>query len=345
MIRVFVADTSAVTRSIEKDILNQNSRFMLCGDAASESEFNQKIENSHPDVIVAELDVFAGKRVETVMYSLSKMKIPSLLYVPEEFVKYSAPEGVILLTKPLFTSLSAASMKEYSIFLEQLISKAQKEITEKDEAIQYGQIDISSNKSMSSSLRKKIQAVCIGVSTGGPGTIHQLLKSIGSKFPVPIYITQHIDSFFDKNLILWLNANCSLPVHLAADNEKPLPGHVYFAPSDKHLVFTTRLDGSIAMKLNEDAPVNFLRPAVDKMFESAAKIFGDSCIGVLLTGMGADGAKGCVQIKQRGGYTIAQDEKSCVIYGMPKAAIEAGGATEVLPLDKIADRLKQLVEM
>lgn len=344
MIRIFVADTSSVTRSIEKDILNQNSRFMLCGDAASELEFTQKFENSKPDVLVADLELFYGKRIETVMYFLSKINIPTLLYVPEEFINFDAPEGVILLTKPSFTSLSANSMKEYSYVLEQMIDRTRKQLSYKVEKLNYekmSQVVSSPNQS----LRKKYKAVCIGVSTGGPGTIHQLLKSIGSTFPVPIYITQHIDSFFDKNLIVWLNANCSLPVHLARDNEIPLPGHVYFAPSEKHLVFSTMIDGSCVMKLNDDPPVNFLRPAVDKMFESAAQIFGENCVGVLLTGMGADGAKGCVKIKNIGGYTIAQDQESCVIYGMPKAAIDAGGASEVLPLDKIADRLKQLVGM
>jgi len=105
------------------------------------------------------------------------------------------------------------------------------------------------------------------------------------------------------------------------------------------------LDGSCLLKLNSDQPVNFLRPAVDKMFESAAQVFGDKCIAVLLTGMGADGAKGCSLIQKKGGYIIAQDEKSCVVFGMPKAAIDAGAVNQVLSLENIAGRLKELLNI
>ena len=98
------------------------------------------------------------------------------------------------------------------------------------------------------------------------------------------------------------------------------------------------------MHFNHDEPVNYLRPAVDKMFESAAQVFSSKCIAVLLTGMGNDGAEGCVRIKNAGGYTIAQDEKSCIVFGMPKAAIEAGGINTVLTLTEIAPYLKKLVK-
>ena len=110
-----------------------------------------------------------------------------------------------------------------------------------------------------------------------------------------------------------------------------------------HLVFGQDDFDDFHMFLNHDAPVNFLRPAVDKMFDSAANVLGEKCIAVVLTGMGADGAKGCKHIKDVGGYTITQDEASCVIYGMPKAAYEAGASCEVLPLSQIAERLWALV--
>ena len=170
----------------------------------------------------------------------------------------------------------------------------------------------------------------------------ELLKLIGENFPLPIFITQHIDSFFDKNLIVWLNNAVSAPVRLAEDGEKPISGNVYFAPADIHMTFESVNESDFIIRLNRDEPVNFLRPSVDKMFCSAARVLGGNCVAVVLTGMGADGAKGCCEIKRAGGYTITQDEASCVVYGMPKAAFEAGGSTEVLPLDKIADRLREL---
>ena len=187
------------------------------------------------------------------------------------------------------------------------------------------------------------QALCIGVSTGGPTTIMELLNGLGSSFPVPIFITQHLDGNFDKNLIEWLQNNVSLPIHFAQDNQIPKNGHVYFTPADVHLTFKKE-QNEIIMHFNHDEPVNYLRPAVDKMFDSAAQVFGSKCIAVLLTGMGNDGAEGCVHIKKVGGYTIAQDEKSCVVFGMPKAAIEAGGIDIILNLSEIAPYLKKLVK-
>ena len=123
---------------------------------------------------------------------------------------------------------------------------------------------------------------------------------------------------------------------------RPLPGHIYFAPSDVHVTFVPVTDDDYRIVLNHDAPINFLRPSVDKMFESAARVFGENCIAVVLTGMGADGAKECVHLKQLGAYTITQDKASSVIYGMPKAAYEMGGSCEVLPLKQIPERLWSL---
>ena len=130
--------------------------------------------------------------------------------------------------------------------------------------------------------------------------------------------------------------------NLAKSGIIPQKGHVYFAPANFHLVIKPGNKNDFIIELNDDAPVNFVRPSVDKMFFSAAEILGNKTIAVLLTGMGTDGAAGCCKIKNCGGYTIAEDEKSCVVYGMPKAAAEAGGAVAVLSLNEIADRLKTL---
>ena len=122
-----------------------------------------------------------------------------------------------------------------------------------------------------------------------------------------------------------------------------MAGHVYFAPSDEHLTFELNLEGGFNILLTQDPPVNFLRPAVDKMFDSAARVLGGSCIAVVLTGMGTDGAAGCLKLKSLGAYTITQNRETCVIYGMPKAAFENGGSCEELPLEQISERLWSLV--
>ena len=134
-----------------------------------------------------------------------------------------------------------------------------------------------------------------------------------------------------------------MPVQLAENNQIPLPGNVYFAPSDVHLTLA-KMEKGFKMVLNHDPEVNFLRPSVDKMLFSAAEVLGGKCISIILTGMGSDGAQGCLKIKKLGGYTITQNEESCVVYGMPKAAYEAGASMEVLPLEQIGKRIKELCE-
>ena len=341
MMRVLIGDSSAVSRSVQKEILKQTNRYEFCADAVTEKEFLTKLKNLKPDVIVLDSALFTAKRIESIFSIIKESKTPALIYVPAECLNYATPSGIYTITKPSFIDSSEEKLKNYALFFDQTMRKAEREIM-------FGNMhntkSSTENENLVIETGKNYAAVCVGVSTGGPGTLLELLKSIDPNFPLPIFITQHIDSFFDKNLISWLNTNSPLPVHLAIDNIKPEAGHVYFAPSDYHLTFTKKDLSNYVLTLNHDEPVNFLRPSVDKMFESAAQVFGDKCIGVLLTGMGNDGAKGCCLLKEKGSYTITQDEKSCVIYGMPKAAYEAGGSIEVLPLNKIADRLKQLCE-
>lgn len=341
MMRVLIGDNSAVSRSVQKDVLKQTTRYEYCADAVSEKEFLDKIKSLKPDVLVLDSALFRGKRVESIFSIIKETKLPALIYVPAECVNYQTPSGIYTMTKPKFFDSSEETLNHYAMIFDQTMRKAEREVL-------FGDMHSTPSKAEQENIiiasGKKYAAVCVGVSTGGPGTLLELLKSIGPNFPLPIFITQHIDSFFDKNLIVWLNANSPLPVHLAIDNLKPEAGHVYFAPSDYHLTFSKVNPTNYVLTLDHSAPVNFLRPAVDVMFESAANVFGDKCIGVLLTGMGVDGAKGCCLLKGKGSYTITQDEQSCVIYGMPKAAYDAGGSMEVLPLNKIADRLRQLCE-
>lgn len=344
MIRIFIAEKSAIIRSIEKEIISANSLFSISGDAAGEKEFFERIESIHTDALIIDFSLFT-RTIENMLKFLSTLEIPVLMFVSERYINVHAPSGIELTTKPDFDTFNRDKILEYSIVLEKIITRQRSRIRNKNVITQNYNFSSQNISIKSNSYTKKsYKAVCIGVSTGGPGTIHQLLKDIGPNFPLPIFITQHIDSMFDKNLISWLSQNSPLPVHLAENFQVPKKGNVYFAPTDYHLVFDNNLDGKCIMKLNHDAPVNFLRPAVDKMFDSAAKFFGDKCIGVLLTGMGSDGAKGCCNIKAKGGYTIAEDEQSCVVYGMPKAAVDMGGIIESLPLNKIADKLKQLID-
>lgn len=342
--KLLIAEPSAIYRSIMKEIVSFNNNLALCAVVETENDFFQKIQMFHPDCITADSSIFQ-KNMENVLYELEKINIPTILFMSEKDKNIKSKRNVITIVKPNFESFSSEKIKECALGLETTFKSLNNQIYSQKAPVLDN--SVSEKTCPDCFLEKKAysfhyEALCIGVSTGGPSTILELLSGLGSNFPLPIFITQHIDETFDKSLIEWLRKNLSLPVHLAKDNEIPQNGHVYFAPAESHLTFAKK-DGIVRMQLNHDEPINFLRPAVDKMFNSAAQVFGSKCIATLLTGMGNDGADGCCNIKKAGGYTIAQDEKSCIVFGMPKAAIESGGASIVLSLDKIADCLKKLV--
>jgi two-component system chemotaxis response regulator CheB len=185
-----------------------------------------------------------------------------------------------------------------------------------------------------------IQCIGMGASTGGPPVLQTILAGLPKDFPVPILIVQHITQGFLSGLMEWLNQTTGLQVHVAAHGISPLAGHVYLAPDDYHL----GLSPSGRLMLAREEPESGLRPAVSYLFRSLAQNGGAKAVGVLLSGMGRDGAAELKLMRERGAYTIAQDRESSVIHGMPGAAIELGAASQVLPADKIADALVTLVK-
>jgi len=188
--------------------------------------------------------------------------------------------------------------------------------------------------------RFPIRLVAVGASTGGPSAIQIILRDLPENFPVPIVVVQHISPDFVLPLVEWLRHSVALKLEIASDGMLARPGWVYVAPGDFHLTVGRRNH----LALNQSPPINACRPSIDPLFISVAEIYGASAAGVLLTGMGADGALGLSRLYERGGRTIVQDEESAVIFGMPKAAIEKRAAEIVLPLEKIGQTLVRWVE-
>ena len=172
--------------------------------------------------------------------------------------------------------------------------------------------------------------IVIGTSTGGPRTLKFLLKQIPEDFPSPILIVQHMDAFFMKHFAQSLDDLCNLEVKIPDNGEKIRPGVIYLSPGAKHMKIHT-LNNEPHIKIFEDKPVNFCIPSVDVLFFSVAEVFKNHTLGILLTGLGEDGAAGLDAIKSQGGKTIAESEETCVLFGMPKAAIKRGAADLILP--------------
>ena len=185
----------------------------------------------------------------------------------------------------------------------------------------------------------QIKLIGIGASTGGPPVLQTILAGLPKDFPAPVLVVQHIAHGFLAGMAEWLNQTTGLQIHLASYGTTPLPGHVYLAPDDFHM----GISASGRILLTKEEPENHLRPAVSYLFRSLAEVCGPNALGVLLTGMGKDGAAELKLMKDKGAITIAQDRESSVVHGMPGEAIALGGATHVLPADKIADALVALV--
>lgn len=188
-------------------------------------------------------------------------------------------------------------------------------------------------------LRPKAPLVAIAASLGGPRALVELLSALPSDFGAPIVVCQHITPGFSDDLAVWLEAETGLRVHEAAHGQHLAKGEVFVAPAHVHMEVTS----SGEVRLDDGPPVGGFKPSCDLLLKSAAAAFGAKAIGVILTGMGKDGAEGLAQIRARGGHTIAQDEPSCVVFGMPKEAILLDAAELVLPLGDIAAQLERWV--
>jgi two-component system chemotaxis response regulator CheB len=184
-----------------------------------------------------------------------------------------------------------------------------------------------------------IQLIAIGASTGGPPALLKILSRLPADFPVPILIVQHITAGFCAGFTEWIGSASKFPVHLASHNMVPLPGHAYVAPDDFHMGV---VQGPVIV-LSNQPPENLLRPSVAYLFRTVAKVMGSGAVGVLLTGMGRDGADELKLMKDCGAVTIVQDEKSSIVFGMPGEAVKLVAANHILPPEDIADLLVTLV--
>jgi two-component system chemotaxis response regulator CheB len=193
--------------------------------------------------------------------------------------------------------------------------------------------------------RAGVRAVVIGVSTGGPQALAQLVPQLPADLPVPVLLVQHMPPKFTTSLAESLDRKSVVTVREATGGEALEPGHVYLAPGGRHLVVRSGPDARPRTALDDGPPENSCRPAADVLFRTAVDVFGGDVLAVVLTGMGEDGARGCEVVRARGGFVIAQDEATSVLYGMPRRVAEIGAADEILPLDGIARAIVEITRV
>jgi len=341
-IRVMTVDDSALMRQVLAQLLSRDPEIEVVGSAPDPFIARQKIKTLNPDVLTLDVEMpkmdgltfleklMAGHPLPVVMVSsLTEAGCQTTLRALElgavDFItkpKIDLRDGMEEVAQDLIAKVKAAAMAKVG--------------NRKSGANGQGAASLASRllpQTSSAMIKTTDTIIAIGASTGGTEALRAVLEVLPPNTP-PIIVTQHMPERFTKTFADRLNQLCRISVKEAEDGDSVLPGHALIAPGNYHMTLV-RSGARYSVKLNQDPPVNRHRPSVDVMFDSVAQYAGANTIGVILTGMGGDGAKGMLAMKQAGAYTIAQDEASCVVFGMPKEAIKMGGVDKILPLDDI----------
>jgi len=337
LLKVLIVDDSAITRGLfEKAFVRNNFEI-----AASVSNGRKAVDfcrDHNVDVVVSDYNMPEMDGIEAAKLLIGELGIPVLIYSEDPSIKTDVlATGAAFEKKPSLQSFDEIVFRDFTIKVRKAVDKAKSEGLSSH--VNRSERKVESDTDIDSLLgeRASFKVLCIGASTGGPTAVEEVLSGLGNNFPLPVLYTQHIDIGADEKMVRWFNQVCpNIPMSLARDGEIAKKGHVYMAPADKHLVIDYIKNDLPVLKLSDEPPERFLRPAVNKLFRSAARIYKNTCIALLLTGMGQDGAEGCKEIIKAGGFTICEDESTCTVFGMPQAAIEMKAASRVLPRDCIA---------
>ncbi|ULN65004.1 chemotaxis response regulator protein-glutamate methylesterase [Vibrio gigantis] len=369
-IKVLVVDDSSFFRRRVSEIINSEARLEVIDVAVNGKEAVEKAKQLRPDVITMDIEmpvmdgitavreIMAASPTPILMFSslthdgaratLDALDAGALDFLPKKFedIARNRDDAVALLQQRVIQiAAKRAFMRRAPIApratvatststpLRQPISTAASTSTAKPAVASTAKFRTSG---------KKYQLTAIGTSTGGPVALQKILTRIPANYPHPIVLVQHMPATFTAAFASRLNTLCKIEVREAQDGDVLKPGVAYLAPGGKQMMVDGRA-GSARLRIIDGGDRMNYKPCVDVTFGSAAKIYGDKVLSMILTGMGADGREGSRMLKTAGSTVWAQDEDSCVVYGMPQAVAKAGISTEDLPLDRIAERI--LVEV
>jgi len=341
MIRVLIVDDSAVVREVLRHIFGSDPDIEVVGAVTNGVEAVDFVSKTRPDVITMDIDMPKMGGFEATRKIMETNPVPIIILTaswdPHDVDKtWKAMEAgaVHALEKPLFVGDI-----DHSPDVQNLIQTVKLMSEVKVVRRWPKRPDVSPRRPVpenyASITGRDIDIIAIGASTGGPPAVKTILAPLPEAFPVPIVLVQHIAPNFSKSFVEWLDQASPLKVKLAFHGERMLPGHVYVSPDQCQM----RVERSGRISLTSDEPENGLRPSVSYLFRSVAQVYGSKALGILLTGMGRDGAEELLLMKNLGATTIAQDKESSVVHGMPGEAIKLGGASFILPPGKIADML------
>jgi two-component system chemotaxis response regulator CheB len=336
-IKVLCIDDSATVRELLGRIIQAQPDMELVAAAANPIEARELIKRHNPDVLTLDIQMPRMDGLEFLERLMRLRPMPVVM-----ISSYTQPDSEE--TRRAFELGARDVIAKPKLGLRDGLQRSGAEIAERIRAAARSQPLLPRPRPKAEPIRLPAPAVAcrdnlivIGASTGGTEAIHTILSHLPSSAP-PVLIAQHMPAGFTRSFAARLNASSRLTVREAQDGEPLLPGHAYIAPGDRHLMLGCS-DRGYRIQLDAGPEVNRHRPSVDVLFRSAAERAGRNATGVLLTGMGKDGAAGMLALRDEGAPTIAQDEASAMIFGMPREAIALGAATEVLGLDAIPARL------
>ncbi|MBA5687120.1 protein-glutamate methylesterase/protein-glutamine glutaminase [Rugamonas apoptosis] len=330
-IKVLIVDDSALIRSVMTEIINSQPDMEVVATAPDPLVARELIKQTNPDVLTLDVEMpkmdgldFLEKLMR--LRPMPVVMVSSLTERGSEITMRALELGAVdFVTKPKISI--QAGMREYTELITDKIRAASKARVRARTLPQPGADGHAPLPQLRNPLTSSEKLIIIGASTGGTEAIREFLMQMPSDCP-GILITQHMPEGFTRSFAKRLDSLCKISVMEAAGNERVLPGHAYIAPGHSHLLLT-RSGANYMTKIEQSEPVNRHRPSVDVLFRSAAQCAGKNAVGVILTGMGKDGAAGMLEMKTAGAYNFAQDEASCVVFGMPREAIAIGAAHEV----------------
>jgi two-component system chemotaxis response regulator CheB len=341
MIRVVVAEDSLTVRELLVAILAGDPQIEVVGQAKHGAEAIELVLRLRPDVVTMDIEMPGTDGLEATREIMARAPTPIVVvsassswpHVQRSFEAVKAG-ALVMIDKP-----SDPASPAFEAQRQQLVSmvKAMSAVKVVRRRQPTAILDRGPAPARSAAPRS-FRTVVVAASTGGPAALQQLLGGLSRNFSLPLLVVQHIAGGFVEGLAEWLAATCDLDVRVARGGERPAPRTVYLAPDDRHIGFGS--EGRLL--LSAAPPIEGHRPAADVLFESAAELHGDATIAVVLTGMGRDGARGARRVRERGGWVLAQDAATSVVYGMNRATIECGAVDEIHAIDRLGPALAEL---
>lgn len=343
-LRVAVTDDSSFIRKAVARMLAAEPDIELVGSAARGEELLANLDLWAPDAVILDLSMPGLSGLETLDAIMARRPTPVIILSTHS--KKGAPQTIEALHRG---AMDFIDKQQYSLVdfdaLRTVLTEKIREVTGRPVPVPRADERPAPAPpppaAPSEASKERPALVLIGASTGGPPALEAILRSLGEHLPVPVVVVQHMPPGFTRAFAERLNGHLPFEVHEAADGEPLLPGRVLIAPGGIHLRIGER-SGRLHAFLSTEPERALHRPSVDVLFTSAGEAAQGRVVAVLLTGMGHDGAQGMAELARSGAHTIAQDEATSVIYGMPRAAVAAGGVKEILPLPGIGARLRQL---